>query len=175
MTDFAEKVRRVPDFPQKGINFWDFTTLFQDPEGFEGVIDAFADHYADAGIDKVVGIESRGFIVGAPLAYKLHRGFVIVRKKGKLPYKKIEQSYEKEYGKDTIEIHEDAIKAGEKVLIVDDLLATGDTMLAAVSLVERLGGVVAGIAFIVEFTDFKAQERLEKYDIFSLIKCSELD
>lgn len=173
MTDFATKIRKVPDFPKKGILFWDFTTLWQDEEGFSGMIDAFVDRYRDVEFDKVVSIESRGFVIGAPLAYALKKGFVMIRKKGKLPSKKIEESYEKEYGKDTIEIHEDAIREGDRVVVVDDLLATGDTANSAVRLAERLGGKVVGIAVVVEFTDFKAQERFKDYEVFSLIKGGE--
>lgn len=175
MTDFAKKIRKVPDFPKKGILFWDFTTLWQDAAGFGGMVDAFADQYDGLAFDKVASIESRGFVIGAPLAYRLGKGFVMIRKEGKLPSAKVAQSYEKEYGKDVIEMHEDSIGKGERVLLIDDLLATGDTAMAAVKLIERLGGEVVGIGFIVEFTDFGAQARFGRYDVFSLIKCSEVD
>lgn len=170
-----KKIRRIPDFPKKGIIFWDMTTLFRDPDGLRDVIDAFMKHYKGKNIDCIASIESRGFIIGGVIAYLLGVGFVLIRKKGKLPYDTIEESYEKEYGADTIEMHKDAIKKGDKVVILDDLLATGDTAMAACKLVKKLGGEIVDCAFITEFTDFSARKKLKDYKIFSLIKCKETE
>ncbi len=162
-------VRTVPHFPKKGIMFIDITTLLNHPEAFKETIDILHRKYADAEIDKVVGIESRGFIIGAPLAYKLGKGFALIRKRGKLPYKKIIREYELEYGKDAIEMHSDSIKKGEKVLLVDDLLATGGTAKAAAELVEDVGGIIHSIAFVIELPDLHGRKKLKKYNITSLI------
>jgi len=162
-------IRNVPDFPKKGVMFRDITTLLQDPGAFSKSIDLLCDHYRDRKIEKVVSVESRGFIFGSVLAYKLHAGFVPVRKPKKLPAKTIREEYQLEYGTDALEIHTDAIKPGEHVLIVDDLIATGGTILAACNLVERLGGVVESIAFLIELSFLHGRERLGKYDVFSLI------
>ncbi len=170
-----KKIRRVKDFPKKGIVFWDMTTLFRDAEAFRDVIDAFVNQYKDRDIACIASIESRGFIIGGVVAYLLGIGFVLIRKKGKLPYDTIEESYEKEYGADTIEVHTDVIKKDDKVVVLDDLLATGDTAKAACRLVERLGGKVVECAFITEFTDLGASSNFKGYDIFSLIKCKETE
>lgn len=171
--DLKQHIRRIPDFPKKGIVFRDITTLLQNPEAFKYTIDKIAEHFKKKSIDVIVGIESRGFIFAAVLAYKLGKKFAIVRKKGKLPYKTIFEEYELEYGKDRIEMHADAIEDGQAVLLVDDLLATGGTMLAASRLVEKLGGEVAGMAFVVELDFLKGREKLLKYnpnyDILSLV------
>ncbi len=163
-------IRCIPDFPKQGIMFRDITTLLKDRAAFAGAIDAFADRYRGKGIDKVVSIESRGFIFGAPLAYKLGAGFVPVRKPGKLPAATIREEYALEYGTDAVEIHTDAISRGERILILDDLLATGGTVLAACKLVERLGGAITGLAFLVELTSLKGRERLKNYDLYSIVQ-----
>ena len=163
-------IRDIPDFPQKGILFKDITPLLQDKAAFHAAMDRLAAHYAGAGIEAVVGVESRGFIFGAVLAYLLNCGFVPVRKFGKLPYQTVTVEYELEYGTNIVEIHTDAIKPGQRVLIVDDLLATGGTVSAAMELVEKLGGHVAGIAFLVELTFLKGREQLKGHDVFALIK-----
>src|SRR6266516_4325232 len=163
-------VRDIPDFPQKGILFKDITPLLQDAAAFRAALERLAAHYAGAGIQTVVGVESRGFIFGAPLAYLLNCGFVPVRKFGKLPFETVSVEYALEYGTNVVEVHRDAIKPGERVLIVDDLLATGGTVSAAIELVEKLGGHIAGIAFLVELTFLKGREPLEGNDVFALIK-----
>ena len=168
--DLKKCIRTIPHFPKKGIMFRDITTLIQDGPAFKKVVDKIADKYKNKKIDIVVGTESRGFIVGSAVAYKLGKGFALVRKKGKLPWKTISATYELEYGTDTVEMHKDAIKKGQRVLIVDDLLATGGTASAAVDLVKKLGGKVVGIAFIIELVDLKGRDKLKGYDIFSLVE-----
>ncbi len=162
-------IRDVPDFPQPGVLFKDITTLLREPVAFRGVVDFFAKHYHDQALDVVAGIESRGFIFGAPLAYVLGVAFVPIRKFGKLPAERVEEAYDLEYGTATIEIHRDAITPGARVLIVDDLLATGGTMRASCNLVERLGGQVVGLAFLAELTFLNGRQRLGEYDITTLI------
>jgi len=168
--DFRQAIRDIPDFPKKGIIFKDITTLLCHGDLFRKAIDQIADHYKDKGIQKVVGIESRGFIIGAPVAYKLGAGVVPIRKKGKLPYKTISTTYQLEYGTDCLEMHEDAVAPKEKILIIDDLLATGGTVGATVELVKKLDAEIAGLAFLVELTFLNGQNKLKDYDIFSLIK-----
>ncbi len=163
-------IRDVQDFPQQGVLFKDITPMLQDGPAFHAAIDRLAAHYAGAGIQTVVGVESRGFIFGAPLAYQLNCGFVPVRKFGKLPNETVSVEYALEYGTNVVEIHKDAIKPGERVLIVDDLLATGGTVAASIELVEKLGGHIAGIAFLVELTFLKGREQLKGHDVFALIK-----
>ncbi|GCE04011.1 adenine phosphoribosyltransferase [Dictyobacter aurantiacus] len=163
-------VRDIPDFPQKGVLFKDITPLLQDPKAFHVAMDRLAAHYAGAGIEAVVGVESRGFIFGAPLAYLLNCGFVPVRKFGKLPSSTVSVEYALEYGTNVVELHTDAIKPGQRVLIVDDLLATGGTVSASIELVEKMGGHIAGIAFLVELSFLKGRERLEGHDVFALIQ-----
>lgn len=163
-------VRDIPDFPQKGILFRDITPLLQDGAAFHTALERLAAHYQGAGIQVVAGVESRGFIFGAPLAYLLNCGFVPVRKFGKLPYQTITVEYALEYGTNIVEVHIDAIRPGQRVLIVDDLLATGGTVSATMELVEKLGGHVAGIAFLVELTALKGREQLQGHDVFALIK-----
>lgn len=169
MTALKSLIRDIPDFPKPGILFKDITTLLKDHVAFQRVIDKFSAFYQEEEIDKVVGIESRGFIFGAPLAYNLGAGFVPVRKPGKLPSDIYEATYDLEYGKDTLNIHQDAIAPGQRVLLVDDLLATGGTMGAAVELVKRLGGIVVGIAVLVELADLKGREKLAGQSVLSLI------
>jgi adenine phosphoribosyltransferase len=168
-TGFAEKIREVPDFPQPGILFKDITTLLKDGAAFRQVIDALYERCRDRGATKVVGIESRGFIFAAPLAYRLGVGFVPARKLGRLPAETVRVEYTLEYGTNTVEMHRDAIAPGERVLIVDDLLATGGTCRATVKLVEELGGMVAGIVFLAELTFLNGRQHLAGYDIETLI------
>lgn len=167
--DLYAYVRNVPDFPKPGVQFKDLTTLWKDPAASRESIDRLHRRYRDRGIQKVVGAESRGFIVGAPLAYLLNAGFVPVRKKGKLPYKQVEATYALEYGTDTITVHEDAIEKGEKVLIVDDLLATGGTVSAMVDLIHKLGGSILEAAFLVELEFLKGRGKLQ-IPVFSLLQ-----
>ncbi len=162
-------IRTVPDFPKKGIMFIDITTLLKDPKGFELTLEELYKLCKEKGITKVVGIESRGFIFGAALAAKLGVGFVPIRKPGKLPAKTLSESYELEYGTDKIEIHEDAVSKGDVILLHDDLLATGGTMEAACKLVEKLGGEIAQISFLVELTFLNGREKLKKFDVRSLV------
>ncbi len=160
MDALKSKIRNVPDFPKPGILFYDVTTLLRDAEGFKLAIDALTGPYADAGIGLVVGIESRGFILGAAVADRLGAGFVPVRKLGKLPAETVRATYDLEYGSDSLEMHRDAIEPGQRVLIVDDLLATGGTAKATVDLVKQIGGVVAGVAFLVELVELNGRARL---------------
>ncbi len=171
--DLAATIRGVPDFPIKGILFYDITTLLKDPAALKASIDQLTDHYHEAKVDKVVGIESRGFIFGLPLAYQLGAGFVPVRKPGKLPAATLSESYSLEYGTNTLEIHVDAIEKNQRVLVVDDLLATGGTAKATCNLVEKLGGEVIGLAFAIELNFLKGREKLKGYDVFSLIRYDE--
>ncbi|VAX27008.1 Adenine phosphoribosyltransferase [hydrothermal vent metagenome] len=166
------KIRTVPDYPKKGIMFRDITTLIKDPVGFRLVIDSMTQRYitSDVEFDTIVGIESRGFIIGGALSYTLGKGFIPIRKKGKLPADTIEHEYALEYGTDVIEIHKDALKSGEKVLLVDDLLATGGTALASAALIEKLGAKVAEMAFIVDLPDIGGHQKLvdKGYSVFTL-------
>jgi adenine phosphoribosyltransferase len=166
-------VRTVPDFPKPGILFYDITTLLKDKTGFAQMIDAMAAHYLSQRIDLVLGIEARGFIFGPALAYRLNAGFVPVRKPRKLPAPVARVTYDLEYGSDTLEIHLDAIQPGQKVILVDDLLATGGTMDATVKLVKQLGGEIAGLGFAVELDFLKGRERFVDYDVFSLLHYDE--
>ena len=168
--ELKDMIRTIPDFPKKGIMFRDITTILQDKEGFAYVIDNFYERYKSKNIDVVVGIEARGFIFGSALAYKLGCGFVPVRKEGKLPHKTMKQEYALEYGTAAIEIHKDAIKKGQNALIVDDLLATGGTLLAAIKLVELLGGKVVECALVVELPELKGREKLKGYNVFALVE-----
>ena len=168
-TELRTKIRDIKDFPTEGILFKDITTLLKDGPAWASVIDHLAARYHTALIEVVVGVESRGFIFGGALAHQLKAGFVPVRKRGKLPGPTIEEEYELEYGKDVLAIHEDAIRPGQKVLVVDDLLATGGTMAATLRLIERLGGKVMGTAFLIELAFLKGRERLRGYDVDALI------
>jgi adenine phosphoribosyltransferase len=167
--DLKSHIRSIPDFPKKGIVFRDITTLLKNPQAFKAAIDELCDHFVHSGADLIVGPESRGFIFGAALAYKMNLGFVPVRKPGKLPAETQSESYSLEYGTDSIEIHKDAIYPGARVLMIDDLLATGGTMLAACRLVEKLGGKVVGIGFLIELNFLKGREKLVNYPLFTLI------
>lgn len=170
MVDLKGKIRVIPDFPKPGIRFKDITTLLKDGPAFRQAIDGIATEWRGKGIDLVVGPEARGFVIGAPLAYALGVGLVPVRKAGKLPFKTIKGEYKLEYGKDSLEMHEDAIQPGQKVLVVDDLLATGGTVSATMDLVKRLGAEIAGVAFLIELTYLNGREALKDYEVTSLIK-----
>lgn len=170
MKDLKQYIRSIPDFPKKGILFRDITTLLNNGKKFKEVIDALAKRYKDKRIDAVIAIESRGFIFGAALAYKLGAAMIPVRKKGKLPHKTIKATYSLEYGEDTIEIHEDAFRSGANVLLIDDLLATGGTMSAVIDLVKKLKGEVVEIAFIIELADLKGRAKLKDFPVYSMVK-----
>lgn len=170
MDDLKKLIREVPDFPKPGILFYDITTLLKDKCGFRAVIDALCGHYRDAQVDTVLGIEARGFIFAPALAYALGAGFVPVRKPKKLPAERVSVSYDLEYGTDRLEMHKDAIANGHRVLIIDDLLATGGTAAAAARIVGNVGGTVAGIGVVIELTFLKGRERLAGYDVFSLLQ-----
>jgi len=168
-SDLKAKLRVIPNWPKRGVNFIDITTLLVDAEAFRSVIDVLTRYFARKKIDAVVGIEARGFMIGAPIAYKLGTGFIPARKKGKLPFKKLSVEYSLEYGTEFVEMHSDAIKKSQRIAIVDDLLATGGTADATVRLVEKMGGIVTGLAFLVELDFLKGREKLEKYDLISLV------
>ena len=168
--DLRSLIRDVPDFPKPGIVFKDITTLTKDPDGFRAAVDAIAARYADANVDLIVGIESRGFVFGAAVAYKMGLGFVPARKPGKLPAQTVSAEYELEYGADALEIHRDAIGEGQRVLIVDDLLATGGTAAATAKLVSGLGGNIVAIAFLIDLAFLKGRDKLAGYEVFSLIE-----
>jgi adenine phosphoribosyltransferase len=170
MDDLKKLIREVPDYPKPGIRFYDLTTLLKDKQGFHSLIDQLCGHYEGRTIDIVAGIEARGFIFAPALAYRLNAGFVPVRKPKKLPAKTTSISYSLEYGTDSLEIHEDAVKPGQRVIICDDLLATGGTAAATAKLIEKLGGVVGGAAFAVELTFLNGRKKLANVDVFSLIQ-----
>ena len=166
-------IRTVPDFPKAGILFYDITTLLKDKTGFAQLIDAMAAHYIGREVDLVLGIEARGFIFGPALAYRLNAGFVPVRKPKKLPAKTARVNYDLEYGTDSLEVHLDAIQPGQRVVIVDDLLATGGTMQATVQLVRQLGGEIVGLGFAIELDFLKGREKFQEYDVLSLLHYDE--
>lgn len=168
--DLYKLIRDVKDFPKEGILFKDITTLLQDGEGLVSAIDQMAEKLEGVDFDLVVGPEARGFIFGVPTAYKLKKGFIPVRKPGKLPYECVAQSYDLEYGSSTIEMHVDAIQKGQKVVIVDDLLATGGTTKAMIDLIEKMGGVVAKVVFLIELKELNGRELLKGYDIESILQ-----
>jgi adenine phosphoribosyltransferase len=170
MADLKSCIRDIPGFPKEGIIFKDVTTLLKDGKAFREAVDMFAGALKGKKIDVILSVEARGFIFGAALAYKLGVGIAPLRKKGKLPYKTYSVTYELEYGKDTLEIHQDAFKNGANVLIVDDLLATGGTTRAVIDLVEKMGGKIVGLAFLIELTALKGREKLKGYEVVSLIK-----
>lgn len=171
--DLKQMIRVIPDFPQPGISFKDITTVLKDPQGLRSVVQSMADHFRDRGVDLIVGVESRGFLIGAPLAYELGTGFVLVRKPGKLPAATLRVEYEKEYGTDALEIHRDAVQPGQRVLLVDDLLATGGTIAAAAHLVEQLGGEIVGFAFMIELAALGGRAKLGDREIFTLVRYEE--
>ena len=172
MSEVEKYIKSIPDFPKPGIIFRDVTSILQDADGLKLAVDSMQALLEDTDVDYdvVVGPESRGFIFGVPVAYAEHKGFVPVRKKGKLPRETVEMSYDLEYGQATIEIHKDSIKPGEKVVLVDDLIATGGTIEAAAKLIESLGGIVVKMVFLIELSDLKGRERLSKYDVASVVK-----
>lgn len=169
MKRLEDYVRSIPDFPEEGIIFRDVTSVLQDADGLQLAIDTMQEKIKDLEYDVVAGAESRGFIFGTPIAYNNHKPFVLIRKKGKLPCETIEMEYDLEYGKATIEMHKDAIKPGQKVLVVDDLIATGGTTEAMVKLIEELGGEVVGLVFLMELAGLKGRERLKGYRMESAI------
>lgn len=168
--DLKKYIREIPDWPVKGVNFKDITTLLQNPKVFKYTVDQMCRPFLSQKIDKIVAIDARGFLLAAPMAYKMNCGVVLVRKKGKLPYKIIEKQYQKEYGVDILTMHKDAINKGEKVLIVDDLLATGGTIMATIEMVESLGGKIVGMSFIIDLPFLGGSRKLKKYKIEYLIK-----
>ena len=170
MKKIEEYVRSIPDFPEPGIIFRDITSVLEDADGLQLAVDSMQEELKDIDVDVVVGLESRGFIFGMPVAYNLHKPFVPVRKKGKLPCETVSTSYDLEYGSAEIEMHKDSIKPGQKVVIIDDLIATGGTVEAAVRLVEELGGVVVKIVFLMELEGLKGREKLKGYDVASVIR-----
>ena len=169
MEELKKIIRDVPDFPKKGILFKDITTLLQDAQSYQRTIDLIAHRYIDKRIDKVVGVEARGFIIGSALAYKLCAGVVLVRKPGKLPYETFRKTYDLEYGTDTLEIHKDSIKPGERILIADDLLATGGTMAAVVEMIQSMGGEIVECCFVAELDFLNGRKRLPSDKVFSLL------
>ena len=169
MKKIEEYVRSIPDFPELGIIFRDVTSILQDPDGLQLAIDSMQECLKGVDVDVVVGAESRGFIFGVPIAYNLHKPFVPVRKKGKLPCETISRSYDLEYGSATIEMHKDSIRPGQKVVVVDDLIATGGTIEAACKMIEELGGEIVKIVFLMELAGLKGREKLSKYDVESVI------
>jgi adenine phosphoribosyltransferase len=170
MKKVEDYIRTIPDFPEEGIMFRDITTVLGDADGFKLAIDEMTKLLEGVDFDVIAGTESRGFIFGTPLAYNLHKPFVLIRKKGKLPYKTISQEYDLEYGKAEIEMHVDSVKEGQKVVLVDDLIATGGTMEAAAQLVEKLGGEVVKMLFLLELEGLEGRKRLEKYSVGSVVK-----
>lgn len=168
--NLKEKIRVIPDFPETGIRFKDITPVLQNGEAFKYAIDQMAEFAGKQGAELIAGPEARGFVLASPLAYSMGLGFVPIRKSGKLPGETVTVSYELEYGKDQLEIHRDAIQPGQRVVIADDLLATGGTVASAIRLVEELGGVVAGLVFMIELTYLTGREKLKGYDVFSLVQ-----
>ncbi len=168
--DIKKAIRTIPDFPEEGVMFRDITTLVQDYDAFRYTIKKLASIFLDSDIDVVVGIESRGFIIGAPLALELCAGFVPARKPGKLPYETVKKEYQTEYSRDSVEMHRDAIKPGQRVLMVDDLIATGGTMKASIELVEELKGDIVGVALVVDLPDLHGKEKIDDYDVITLVE-----
>ena len=169
MKKIEEYVRAIPDFPEPGIIFRDVTSVLMDPDGLALAIDSMKEKLEGVDFDVVVGTESRGFMFGVPIAYEMHKAFVPVRKKGKLPMETIEQSYDLEYGSATVEMHTDSIKPGQKVVVVDDLIATGGTIEASIKMIERLGGEVVKVVFLMELAGLKGRDKLKGYDVESVI------
>ncbi|GIX06444.1 MAG: adenine phosphoribosyltransferase [Candidatus Poribacteria bacterium] len=170
MLDFSQYIRNIPDFPEPGVQFKDITPLLQEPAAFRGVVDAFADHFSDRPFEVIAAVDARGFIFGGALAYRLGKSLIPIRKRGKLPYKTVEVEYELEYGRDAVAVHEDALRAGRRVLLVDDVIATGGTLAASAKLIEKLGGEVVGIAALIELNYLHGREKLQGYEIYSLIR-----
>lgn len=170
MINLKEKIRSIPHWPIESVTFRDITTLMQDAEGFQEACNRFYERYKDQKIDKIAGIDARGFVFGAVLAKQLGIGFIPVRKKGKLPYKTVSEKYELEYGTAELELHLDAVSKGERVVIIDDLIATGGTINAAIKLIEKLGGVVVECAFVVELPELKGREKIAGYKMYSMVE-----
>ena len=170
MIDIRKLIRIVPDFPKPGIGFFDITTLLKNKQGFQEVIDTFSDHFKDLDFDKIAGVEARGFVFASALAYKMNKGLILIRKPGKLPAETFSQEYELEYGADAVEMHKDAVEPSEKIVVIDDLIATGGTVKAACKLIENAGGEVAGIGFMIELCLLKGIDKLKKYNIYSMLK-----
>ena len=168
--DLKQHIRNVPDFPKAGILFYDITTLLRDPHGFKIALDMLSTPYVGQGIDAVVGIESRGFILGAAVAERIGAGFIPIRKPGKLPAKAIKETYDLEYGQDALEIHEDAVSLGQRILIVDDVLATGGTAAAAVQLVRKLGGELHGLAFLIELLFLNGKQKIAEENVYTVLQ-----
>ena len=164
------RVRSIPNWPIEGVIFRDITTLLQDPKAFKAICSIFYKRYVNEKVDKIVGIDARGFLFGSVLAYELGIGFIPIRKKGKLPYNTISEFYSLEYGEETIEIHEDAIERGDRVVIIDDLMATGGTIAASTALVEKLGGAILECAFVLELPDLKGREKMSDHNLFAIIE-----
>jgi len=173
MKALKRRIRNIPDFPIKGIQFKDITTLLSDPGSYQRAIDLMAHRHFDKGVEAVVGIEARGFVMGAAMAYKLGVGVILVRKAGKLPYRTVSAEYALEYGKDRLEIHEDAIRPGMKVVVADDVLATGGTVAAVADLLKRLGAVIVECCFLAELSDLRGRDKLKGQKVFSLLKFKE--
>jgi adenine phosphoribosyltransferase len=173
MKSLKKRIRNIPDFPIKGIQFKDITTLLSDPESYQRAIDLMAHRHFNKGVEAVIGIEARGFVMGAAMAYKLGVGVILVRKAGKLPYRTVAAEYALEYGKDRLEIHEDAIWPGMKVIVADDVLATGGTVGAVTNLLKRLGADILECCFLAELTDLRGREKLKGQKVFSLLKFTE--
>ena len=169
MTDIREKIRIVQDFPKPGIGFFDITTMLKDGPAFRQAINNLYEIYRDTGIDKIAGIEARGFVFASVLAYKMRKGLVLIRKPGKLPAETLRKEYTLEYGSEAVEMHTDAVEKGEKILMIDDLLATGGTVGAACFLIEQAGGTIAGVGFLIELDFLKGREKLKKYGVYSMI------
>jgi adenine phosphoribosyltransferase len=173
MKELKKRIRNIPDFPIKGIQFKDITTLLSDPSAYQRAIDLMAHRHFNKGVESVVGIEARGFVMGAAMAYKLGVGVILVRKAGKLPYRTVSAEYALEYGKDRLEIHEDAIRPGMKVVVADDVLATGGTVAAVADLLKRLGADIVECCFLAELTDLRGRDKLKGQKVFSLLKFKE--
>ena len=170
MDDLKKYIRTIPNFPKEGVMFRDITPIFQNPEGLNLAINTMQENLKDLDFNVIVGAESRGFMFGTPIAYNMHKSFVPVRKRGKLPAETIEESYDLEYGHATLEIHKDAIKPGDRVVIIDDLIATGGTLQAIVKLIERLGGEIVRISCLIDLPDLKGKEKLSKYDVVTFVE-----
>ncbi len=173
MLDIEKQIRAVKDFPKPGIIFFDITTVLTNGPAFRQVIDTFCEQYKDVDFDSIAGIESRGFIFASPMAYKMNKELILIRKPGKLPYDTISEEYELEYGTDSVEMHTDSVENGKKVLVIDDLLATGGTALAACNLIEKAGGTVAGVGFMIELAFLNGIKKLVEYDTYSMIRFDE--
>jgi len=170
MTDIRKLTRIVPDFPKKGVGFFDITTVLKDEKGFQDVIDTMSDRFKFFDIDKIAGIEARGFVFASALAYAMEKGLILIRKPGKLPAEKFRQRYKLEYGADAVEMHKDAVEPGENILVIDDLLATGGTVEATCKLIKKAGGEIAGIGFMIELCFLNGIEKIKQHHVYSILK-----